>query len=191
MPTMHSLKFANILPVVQFFLAVTLLVLARGTPEPRGLDTPYLSTAALVCYGLNAPALLVKFVGMLVVVLTNRPMSIHTWGIEDVWFLGGVVIVWYLIGRTLDRFRSLGGPQEPRKLSSGEIIVNLLLFLLGSYFFYLAIDAFLVFGKWNNPKGNITEGVLFLAWSLTLILLPATKLLNAIRASRAGGSAFE
>jgi hypothetical protein len=177
--TMRKPRLAVLAPMIQLVVAIALLLVAHRTSAPKGFESSYyVPTAALVCYGINAPASLVKLIGMLVVFLTNRPISIHGFGIEDAWFLVGVTLVWYMIGRKLDRLRSVAESQKLRKLSATEIMVKLLLLLLGGYFFYLAIEAFLVFGKWNNPTGNIAEGFLFLAWSVVLILLPAKKLLN-------------
>jgi len=180
--TKRKLELAVVAPITQFVLATALLLTAHRIPELWGLDTPYVSTPALICYGINAPAALIKALGIFITAeFINRPLAAYGFGIEDLWFLSGVVIVWYLVGRTLDRFRSGEEPQKLRMLSVREIAVSLLLLLLGGYFSYLAVDAFHIFGKWNNPVGNIAEGLLFLVWSFALVLTSAQKLVNRIR----------
>jgi len=182
-PPKRKLKLAIVAPIAQLALAIALLILAHRTSAPDPSESSYyVPTAALVCYGINAPAALIKGVGVSITAeFIDRPLLAYGFGIEDGWFLGGVIIVWYLVGSALDRLRSAGGWQTLGKLSVRGIAVNLLLLLLGGYLFYFAVDALRVFGKWNNPVRNIAEGLLFLVWSVALILTSGQKLVSGIR----------
>jgi len=102
---MHKLRLAAVLPIVQFVVAVLLLQWGYRIHIPM-----YLPTADLVCQGLNAPALLSRFPLYAVQewepesAWVSRPM-LGLYG-GDVFFLVGVIVVWFLVGRALDRRRA-------------------------------------------------------------------------------------
>jgi hypothetical protein len=88
---MRTVKFALVLPVVQAIGAVVLLHIAGP------LQGPPLPTARVICWGLSAPALLFRALTRLT---RGRLLGFQP---DDVFFLLGVVVVWYFVGRTFDR----------------------------------------------------------------------------------------
>jgi len=98
-------KLAVVLPAVQFVFAAILLQWSYRTPIPRGTEL-YVPTSRLICRGLNAPALLFSEVDYYFVqseaapTWTARP--ILGFYADDLFFLLGVIVVWYFAGRALD-----------------------------------------------------------------------------------------
>jgi len=159
---MRNVKLAVVLPLVQAIAAAALLCMAGP------LRGPPVATARLICVGLNAPALFFSFVGIGTV-----------FGIDgsDLSFLVGVIVVWYLVGRTLDRRR------VPRTTGDSAMVPTVgycFLLALGGLLFYVGLLNF------QNPTfdnlGHRPErGILTLLWSCSLIFLSGRALVRMIR----------
>jgi hypothetical protein len=182
-------KLKLCLPTVQFVVAVAMLSWGHRVGAPRRFDTLYVPTVSLLSFGINAPATLLAFIAELLPIrrIDRAPASVFGFGIAELSFLVGVIILWYLIGRVLDRRGRPGG------VSQGEatvwvVSVQLLVMMWGACIFFEALESFRHPGQYNNPIGNLAEGLLFLLWSLSLIVFPAAKLVNATR-RRLGGAA--
>ncbi len=67
---MRKLRFA--LPLVQFAVATLMLAWGHRVVAPRRLDTLYVPTIRLLCFGINAPAALFAFIAEL---LPIRPID--------------------------------------------------------------------------------------------------------------------
>jgi hypothetical protein len=175
---MSKLKFAVLLPILQLLIAVILLQWGYREHGRRGLDTPYGSTATMVCHGLNAPALLLRALALLlpVAMATRVPTLQFGFGLDEIFFLVGVGVLWSLVGGVLDRSRA---PKTSK--SASNLWLNMfyvVLFVWGGCLMYSAVQALRSPGKWNNPAGNVTEGVLFAIWSLLFISISARRLIR-------------
>ena len=138
---MRKLKFAIVLPITQVLIALILLLWADRTPVPPKLDYYYLPPAWLICKGLNAPAmlLLVPFGGDWYFVPS---MPIVGRGL----FLMFVAVVWYLVGRALDR--------GPRPAGERRMVTVLMVQSL-----VLTAGGLLLYSGWNELSGPITTTV--------------------------------
>jgi len=142
----------------------------------------YVPTADLVCQGLNAPALLSRF-----------PLyAVQEWGPESAWvsrpmlglyggdvfFLAGVIVVWFLVGRALDRRRTA------RALGKSRVIIE-----LAKHSFLLAVGAFLLLGGildfsfpyFSNMGYSPERALLTLIWSVSLLFISCRGFVRAIR----------
>jgi len=157
---MHKLRLALVLPVVQCIGAAFLL---RWGYNDRIYDTP---PAHLICRGLNAPALLFRFMNP--IALGEKydwlPRSMLGFDTSDLFFLVGVVVVWYLVGHALDHRQTVTGAK--RRSLATALIVNVVLIVLGVLFLLGAQYAFarqLVYYPYSHIRA-----VLLLAWGLGL-----------------------
>jgi hypothetical protein len=113
----------------------------------------------------------------------NAAWSVFGFYFDTLLFLVCVAIFWCLVGRELDRRRS---PEiiVQASMTTVGFLYNLFLLCWG---IVLTVFSAINFGhlqdlaRWNNLVGNLAEGFLFWAWSLTLIILPGLNLVNAIR----------
>jgi len=169
-------RFSLLLPALQVPLAIALWEMGRFAQVPRRLDTLYSPTSTMVSFGINAPAV---FFRALVFPLTRgnlwRPPDFLGFELEQLAFFVGVGILWYVVGRVLDRRRS-NKLRIPRRITAGELVLNLLFVLLGLAILLEGIQGFRNPGRWNNRLGNYMEGTLFVAWSLVLIGIPVLRL---------------
>ena len=182
---MRQLKFKLILPILQVLLAVILLHGALQTRLPKGLDTPYGSTAGMICDAINAPAVLLS--NLKIFLPPNwrdgAAWSVFGFHFDPLLFLLCVVILWFLVGHELDR-RRVARPVMPKSLTTGEIVFNLVAVLWG-----VLLTAFSIanyshlqdLARWNNAVGNIIEGTFFWGWSLILIIFPGLTLMSGVR----------
>lgn len=172
---MRKLRLAALLPIFQVVLAAILLQWA----VPPNF---YWSEPVLICQGLNAPALLF-------VALTRWPPIAELAGgrvrgtsINDIFFLLGVVVVWYFVGRALDRKR--GSRQQKQSGAPKSVAAYLVILAAAGILLYLALLDFQNpnFDSWHHfPE----RAVLTLAWSTTLAFISARGLLTIIRSRRA------
>ena len=180
---LRTLRFSLLLPSVQFPLAVALWEWGRRVTLTRHLDTFYWPTPALVCYGINAPAVFFK---LLAFPFTRgseswRLPSVLSYSLEDATFFAGVIILWLLIGKTLDR-RWSGRVSPQERITARRVLGDLLLVGLGIALLLEGLEGLHTPWRWGNHVGNIVESTMFLIWSFTLITVPILRLVK-----RAGG----
>lgn len=182
---MMKLKFATILPIIQFAIAAILLQCGYRTHIPRRSEM-YMPTTRLICRGLNAPALLFRILNP--ISWGPRfdwvPRSILGFDTDDVFFLLGVIVIWYLMGRALDRRGDarVGG-------WIGILLrfaISLILLGLGVILVLAGLHDFGP-GRPNNPSFPL-GAVLTLAWAIVLIFLPARGFVLTIRGRQAQGA---
>ena len=91
--------------------------------------------------------------------------------LEDVAFLLGVALLWFLIGKWLDR-RRFDEVSSENRMAMREILISMLLVALGlsmgTGLFYEGVHGLRI------PLGRfwwtIAESILFLVWSIVLII---------------------
>lgn len=183
---MRKLKLAFILPIIQFFLAAILVQLSYRAPRPPGAEY-YVPTVWLICRGLNAPAQLLSALvpitwGPASEWLPNPVLGFYK---GDVFFLVGVIVVWYLVGRVLDRRRTQETPGRRRTFTA--LVAHPLLLATGGLLFFSGLHN-LGTNRLNYPDPP-WDAYLTLTWSVTLFFFPgrglAKTVLHAFRGSMA------
>jgi hypothetical protein len=185
---MQKRRFSLFLPVVQVAIAAYLTHWSDGnswlwtghgrhpTPSPLMLSLyPRIILAWQVCLGINAPAMIFKALALLHPSRYQPPyFSLFGFTEEEVWFLIGIGVLWYLIGRVIDRRQS-----SPRRLNparTSETVANLLLgfgiFLLIAGSMALR-DAVHPGAVWLYPFYDGVFWILLFLWSVCLIVFPA------------------
>ena len=146
------LRLALALPVGQVIVAGVL----EFYSHPPDFEAPPL--VGQICWGVNAPTLLVRAVGSRILDLV-LPVG-HTIPVSEPCFLAGVFLLWYLVGRALDQ-RIAGLPVAPwgRK---GFVVLGSL-FLLG---LDLGLNAF---GMQMRSAGRTPMALLFGGWAVVLM----------------------
>lgn len=179
---MRKLKLALILPMFQVALAVLLLEWGYRVPSPfpPGGDELYVPTQRMICFGINAPAYLTGLLAGLIPIPDISLLRLHT---SDFEFLVALIMIWFLAGRFLDQFLSRQ-TREPVRTPLGMSLLNFFLVIIGGWVLFLGLGALHAPGRWNNYTGNIAEGILFIIWSVVLILIPGRRLINTIRQLR-------
>ncbi len=169
---MRKVRLAVVLPIVQFAAAAILLQWARRVPVPPG-SAFYVPNVRLICDGLNAPALLFGALA----IFGSYTSSFLGFPTSDLLFLVGVIIVWYIVGRVLDRRRN--SKAAPQRGIATALVMYPLLLMLGSLLLFLG-----VYGL-GPHRPNIADppvgAFLTLMWSGTLIFLSGRGLVRAIR----------
>jgi hypothetical protein len=165
---MHKLKLAIFLPIIQFAIAVILLKQA-GRPDF------YVPTSKLICWGLNAPALLFRGQALWGPISVLVPGSIRGVDAGDLFFLLGVIVVWYLVGRALDRKRNLEnecGPIRPM-----AVVAHCFLLVVGGLLLYVGAA---LLGD-VNYRGRPERGILTLLWAVSLLFFSGRALMRSAR----------
>jgi hypothetical protein len=183
---MRPIKFAILLPVAQLVIAGILLQWAKHAPfSHSGIDTPYVPTARMICYGLSAPADRLRMLDSLLTSRLTPSWTLMGFYFDEWLFLIGVIAVWYFVGRKIDSYR-LSNVETPQETSRSALFFNGLVFLFGLYLLLVTIINFgspLRSPRGGNLVGSIVETVLFFAWSLFLILTPGRRLRKFVRSS--------
>jgi hypothetical protein len=173
---MRRVGLAWILPLVQLLLAIGLLHWGSRTFPPKRFDTLWMPTATMICQGINAPALPLSIFGRLFGVVDQAPPSFLGFGPGELFFLAGVIIIWCLIGRVLDghSFRDTSG-------GLGHTLLNVFLMAWGILLFCMALAPLRNPGFLNNRFGNVVEGILFVCWSLLLVITSVLRFARTLR----------
>jgi hypothetical protein len=195
---MREVRFAFVLPIVQVFIAAILLVWSdlaipivyrnwwRFPRREVFIDECVIATNT-ISHGINGPALL--FRGLAVSLrLRGHPV----WGVsvEDVFYLAGVVVLWYLAGRTLDR-RRFRIKKSASRMSTGRVWFNLFLVFWGTLLF---VGCFTSFYELTRASGvnihtfyfnsDIWALAFIFVWALILLILPGLNLAHWIQSRR-------
>ena len=179
---MWKLRLRYFLPVVQFLFALGTLYSSTHEKLPSGSDDPFASPVTLICFGINAPALLLRALGAWLGMprIDHAPVVVFGLGLGEGFFLLGVIACWYSVGRWLDNRAS---PEIERKSEIsrvGSLLFNLSVTALGIFLFGLAI-----YSRQTHFSSTaaIVEKAFLLAWSVFLICVPSMKLLHWFRKS--------
>ena len=195
---MRRVRFAVVLPVVQVFIAAILLVWADLAipivyrywwrfPRREVFIDACVIAANTVSHGVNAPALLFRGLA-----LSLRLQGHPVWGVgvEDVFYLAGVVVLWNLVGRTLDR-RRFRITTSASRMSTGRVWFNLLLVFWGTFLFVVCFTSFYELTRASGVNihtfyfnWDIWYLALTLVWALILIIFPGLNLAHWIRGRR-------
>jgi hypothetical protein len=186
------LKLALVLPVVQVGITAILTqwadrvswILLGSSRAPGPLVHLHLFVIELkmIWRGINAPAFPL---GQLAWVLPSYP--IFGFGVDDLFYLVGVLILWYLVGRKLDR-RRIGIAAAESRTTTTKILFALPMMALGMYLFVLTIVSFHKEFSFAREYYIRLYGLavcsLFLLWSLILITSSGLKLRHNISSER-------
>jgi hypothetical protein len=186
-------KLSVILPTVQVVITATLVLWAgqvdwvllggKRAPEPFGRLYLFVIEARTIWRGVNAPAFLAT--GLAQFLPNYRVVG---FGADDFLYIPAVAVLWYLVGRLLDRRRSSMAAPSPR-ITTAKAAAFLALMAIGGLLlvtslwtirrelsfarsYFLRIDGFIV-------------ATLFLVWSLILLIFPGRRLARGFRLKRA------
>jgi hypothetical protein len=182
---MSRVRLAIVLPAAQFVAAVIMLYIGGCVEavKDRLFDSLYFPTISSICRGINAPAALFKPVLLLFVFVPenwDRAFTrIFGYSVNPSFFIG-VVVVWYLVGRQVDRRRLPRDLLAPQKLTS-TILKRIFLVLAGVVILLLGLRELANPGMFNNFLGTKVEGTLFIVWSAALVILPVAATVNQVR----------
>lgn len=179
---MRKLKLALILPIVQVLLAVALF--AWGNHQWRTRHGLFVPAGRLLCFAINAPAEL--FSRLLDLFPAWSAPRIWGFYFDELFFLPGVAILWFLIGRTLDKLRVADKPIGGR-MTVSKALVNLFLLVYGVDLFWKQTAQWLWYRNQVIAVGtHYYDASLYWAWSAVLILVPVLNFANAIRRGPTG-----
>jgi hypothetical protein len=175
---MQKLRLAWVLPITQVVVAAILL--QWGNPHV----SMYVPTARLICWGVTAPAMLFRGLGLLLGSWESTfpwmTRSVGGFYTDDLFFLAGVVVVWCSVGRGLDQRRTRQTTGERGTVTA--LTAYTLQLVLWGLLFILGLD-YLRNPPFNNPDYPVVA-IPILAWSVGLIFLSGRRLVRAIRAFR-------
>jgi hypothetical protein len=175
---MRKLRLQWALPIA--FLALSAMELTWA----NRLDTlilpfhSYIGSIRSLWYALNAPTLF-----FLAIAIHYAPIRLsqnfpHIW-MDIGLFLAGGVILWFCIGRILDRRKQNTPAKVPTK---GTRAAQVFVLLWGIYVCrqgLQAVSAVDYLGR--HVPGSVLDGALVLLWSAILIILPARSLRRVAR----------
>jgi hypothetical protein len=187
----HKVRLSIVLPVVQVLVTATLTVWANSVdwivfgesnriPDPRfvRLNT-MIVYLRLIWRGVNAPAFPFSIVS-----------AYQSVSLGNLLYLIAVGTLWYGVGKSIDRQRGLGPAVEAtRQTKFTWAALTIWGFLLLGFFVLDLYDSlhllpeatkqFNFFFVLRNRPWVVPTQMLFLLWSLILIVVPGTQLLTA------------
>jgi len=171
----RTLGWAVILPAAHVMAAVVMLYVDSHSTPPHGYHSPYVSTARMILMGLNAPCVLVW--GLSLTVLTSISPSLYPGivfgvAVSDLMFLADVLVLWYLVGRAVDR----RGASQSRGLI--EFLVPSLLLVVGAVLSWLGLHDL-------HEQDRPYRGLLMLLWAVSLIFVSVERSIRMARRLRA------
>ncbi|HWY07990.1 MAG TPA: hypothetical protein VNY24_14100 [Candidatus Acidoferrales bacterium] len=146
--------------------------------------------AKVLCTGISAPALLFWFFGALAAEprLNTQPLSVVGFNLGEILFFLWVVVLWYFIGRAIERHWSSKSPKH-KGLTIFDFCVLLSLMIWGLILFVADIW-FLRYVSLSEAGWTLNSYLDFpriavmsmaLIWSMLLVLLPARTFSQALR----------
>jgi hypothetical protein len=170
-------KLSPVFPIIQVILAFFLLEGSGRPGAQQRLDTLYGPTAKLVCAGINAPAtIFIGFARMFDRVDHPQP-TVFGLSLEFVFFLLGIGLLWYFVGKFLDQ--KLLPTGRPRVWSWNEFIfIGGALAVYGLVLLSFGLQGLLTPWQWNNYWGNAAHAVI---WAQALLAIPAVKFVRQRR----------
>jgi len=173
----RSVKMRFLLPAVQLGIAIGLLVLADRDKTTQDL---YIPTSALVCTGINAPANLLRAVAWTIILQMPDRAPPRTYGLPRLFFLVGVGVTWYLVGRAADS-RICGKTRVRATLTLRDVLVSAGLALLAVLLLVVSLQR-LFSGYWRfRNAGEVSAVLLTLAWGLALTVVSIVRITKAVR----------
>jgi hypothetical protein len=165
----------------------------KGPPTHRTLVFAELALFAKVfCTGVSASALLFWFFGAFAAEsrLNTQPLSVVGFNLGEILFFLGVVVLWYSIGRAIERHWSCKSSNHKGLSISDRCALTLLmvwgLVLLATDIWFLRYVS-LSKGGWTSNSfldfPRIAVMSIALIWSMLLIVLPARTFCQASRYS--------
>jgi len=175
---MQKLRLAAILPLAQVIIALGLF--KWGHYEQRRVGYAlYVSTGRHLCFAINAPARLLCFVFDDLFPDTFVP-NIFGYYFDEILILPGVGLVWFLVGRGLDRLRGVP-PRSQSRMTIPKAVFNLFLLAYGVYLFWgETVMWFWYRNQLLSAGTHLYDAPFYWAWSIVLILVPVVSFAKVI-----------
>ena len=179
---MRKLKLALVLPAFQLLISAFLIKWGETVSLRLGLLNSPLGNLKDLWEDLNAPGLLFRYIELLLSPakwIPHRFLGVQT---DTVLFLLGVAVLWYCVGRKFD------GPifQHSRfqlKIPARKLLFSLFLLLWGVRLGLFAIEFISSSDSQNHHRpSDITNGSIFVIWSLILVIVGAREFGTSVRA---------
>jgi hypothetical protein len=177
-----KIKLAILLPIVQVLLTVVLTNWGEAIQLRFGLLNSHVGSVKYLCLALNGPGLVFRYAEILISPIKGISDGL-AFLLDTVLYLLGVALLWYYVGRQIDRSVSDTPPYRWRIPALGflfylfVILWGLKLFFLGSACFYTSDSQ-----NYHSP-GDTTRGVILVTWSVVLIVFGASKIVAFARAN--------
>jgi len=186
---MPKLKSTLFLPLCQFVLSITLFTWGHNVRYPVRLDTIYLPTVTLICYGINAPILLIRpLISLLTSIqIGHGPRSILGFALDEILFLVAVLGLWSLVARWFQTVRDQNEDRSSRTVF-GSRVWNIVVAMFGAFLLVAGILLLLPPDRFNNPLGTKVEAILIIAWASALLFVAGRSLLSPWRRKRLASS---
>ena len=171
-------RFSVVLPSLQVPLALGLW--EWGIYQLRGQGYGAWPAAGLVCYGINAPAILPSKLIVYPFRMQYPPHFLSHYSLSEWAFFGSVLALWFLVGLMIDRRRNSLKTKSHRATILG-VLWYLGLVLEGIFLFLQALQGFASPGHEGSYWlwGSVIKNLLFVAWSVVLIGVPIFSLLRS------------
>lgn len=183
----RKFRFSVLLPIVQVIITAVLtlwadrvdwmlLALSNRAPGPYVHVHLFVIEARLIWRGINAPTFPLCTAGQ-----SNR--QVLGFGVGEILYLAAVAVLWYLVGRFLDRRRHSKvtegqGTMTPRTMPH---------FLVMAWGMFLLVESLWTFHdeisfahSYFLRIDGIIVATLFLVWSLILLIFPGWRLASRI-----------
>jgi hypothetical protein len=128
----------------------------------------------MIWRGINAPAYPLCLAGSL-------SRQILGFGVGEILYLAAVAVLWYLVGRSFGRGRSLDGPMSQRI----KVLKTVSYFLMMAWrIFLLFVSLWTIRAEFSFARSyflridGFVVAALFLAWSLILLILACRRLVG-------------
>lgn len=169
---MHKLKSPILLASVQAIVAAVLLSLAG----PAGPDP---SIFRFICFGLNAPAQVFRFLDPTAwgPAFDFLPRSVLGFDTSYFFFLAGVFLLWYFVGRAIQRPRDSATLDYEGNRKALSLVSSGLLLVLGIGLLALAIQALNRF----SASTRIVYAILTFLWATVLIFASTKTIIQTSR----------
>jgi hypothetical protein len=175
-------KLAILLPIVQVLLTVVLTNWGEAIQLRFGLLNSHVGSVKYLCLALNGPGLVFRYTEILISPIKGISHGL-AFLLDTVLYLLGVALLWYYVGRQIDRFVS-GTPPYRWRIPVLGFLFYLFVILWGLKLFFLGNARFYTSDSQNyHSPADTTNGVIFIIWSMVLIIFGARKIVASASAN--------
>jgi hypothetical protein len=135
----------------------------------------------LICNGISAPAALFSLGASLLP--PEGRVSVVGFGAREYFFLFGVILLWFFVGRAIDHRQDWLAPWRMASRITRSLL-DVALMLLGILVLLIGAAPILDSRGFANYTGAKVAAVLWLVWFLVLFFVPGIDLMRGFRTRR-------